>query len=511
MDYTFSKTQFWEKLFYDAHTKSAETKDAGGDQDFMGSNDEDGDPESDEIEGQEFKYFDAPPTWVSPLALHRTKYTLRYPPSGKRSIQYYCSKADFFAKRKNSQSMVMRISTYLDKACTILKEVHEWYDNRQDKMYKRARYFLGNRRFVEFYHPGSFGEVKKWTEYPGKSIEVDFYVNGRLDRLARREEIIGKSVVEYFHDRTDFLVYRSVDLCPASPNANGTRQFVLPGGSLSSELHITKMVQEFDRDPADTNGSSIAKRVFNVREGKGVFYHHFGKGQITGKVKTYFHTKGPTVPTISEQALAQEVGVDDDPDALLEASALERECYTSVKASFQQSDKVTDFRKDVERELEIPIEQTVFEIALENVDRGMSFQGSNMDKFTSQESKGSDYLTPFLRNVRDPTSLTREEALEVRQTCLDALKARLVERANIIQTRLHDENAKLGKKQEQFQRSQREGDLSTEEYEKYCTEAMFRIQILEQRLASHEEAALRKFADLDIKLSSDPRLKVLRN
>ena len=33
------------------------------------------------------------------------------------------------------------------------------------------------------------------------------------------------------------------------------------------------------------------------------------------------------------------------------------------------------------------------------------------------------------------------------------------------------------------------GDLSTEEYEKYCTEAMFRIQILEQRLAAHEEVS----------------------
>ena len=96
-----------------------------------------------------------------------------------------------------------------------------------------------------------------------------------------------------------------------------------------------------------------------------------------------------------------------------------------------------------------------------------------------------------------------------------------MERANIIQSRLNDENAKLAREQvkiacgmwhvtccilnvarrhtppatisashahhraacrtwslqERFQRSQREGDLSTEEYEKYCTEAMFRIQV----------------------------------
>ena len=89
------------------------------------------------------------------------------------------------------------------------------------------------------------------------------------------------------------------------------------------------------------------------------------------------------------------------------------------------------------------------------------------------------------------------------------MKARLVERANIIQSRLNEETAKLARKQEQFQRSQREGDLSTEEYEKYCTEAMFRIQILEQRLVAHEESAIQKFGNLDSKLSAEPRLAVL--
>ncbi len=114
------------------------------------------------------RYFDAPPTWVSQLTLSRSKYQLKYPPNGKRSVQYYCAKVDFFSKRVNSQNMVMRITTYLNKECTIVKEIHEWYENRGDKMYKRIRYFLENRRFVEFYHPGSFGAVKKRTEFPGE-------------------------------------------------------------------------------------------------------------------------------------------------------------------------------------------------------------------------------------------------------------------------------------------------------------------------------------------------------
>jgi len=212
---------------------------------------------------------------------------------------------------------------------------------------------------------------------------------------------------------------------------------------------------------------------------------------------------------MTELALSQEVNLDDSQEALIEAQTSERECYTSIKNSFLQNDKINDFRCDFEND--INFEKNVFENALDNAELHLSLGIHHDNKIVqNNELKQTDYLTPFLRIVKDKIKISKEEALEVRQACLDSLKARLVERANIIQTRLHDENNKLAKRQEQFQRSQREGDLSTEEYEKYCTEAMFRIQILEQRLSAHEESALKKFADLDDKLSSDNRLKILR-
>eukprot|EP01038_Epipyxis_sp_PR26KG_P004830 gene4830-6769_t len=509
--FDFSNEKHWEQLFLSNDNSVSEKKDdenSDNENDLMDKNNG-ADGESKVTNIIEQRYFDCPPTWVSPLSITRTRYLLRYPPVGKRSVQYYCAKADFFAKRTNSQCMVMRITLYLDQACTIVKEVHEWFESRMDKMYKRIRYFLDNRRSIEYYTPGSVGEVKKWTEYPGKRIEVDFHVNGRLDRMYRREENIGSSVDEYFEGRTDSLIHRVVQLT-TDPIIAGARQFVIPSGTLSPELFVVKMTQEFSADVNAIPGNDISKKVFFVREGKAVFYYHFGKSQITGKIRTFLHTRGPSIPAVTEQAIAQEIGLDDNQEALLEAAALERECFSLIKSSFQQhSEKVVDFRKDFEKE--ISIEKTVFETALDNVAMRSSVAGSSHDKMHQNELKGMDYLTPFLRNVPDSSKITKEEALEIRQSCLDSLKARLVERANIIQTRLHDENAKLGRKQEQFQRSQREGDLSTEEYEKYCTEAMFRIQILEQRLAAHEETAIKKYADLDIKLSSDPRLKILKH
>lgn len=156
-------------------------------------------------------------------------------------------------------------------------------------------------------------------------------------------------------------------------------------------------------------------------------------------------------------------------------------------------------------------EKNVFEIALNNADTLDSSQGVINEGGAERDPKGLNYLTPYLRKYKnkDLSELTREEAIEVRQNCLDALRSRLVERANIIQCRLNDENSKLGREQDLFQRRERDDNQPNEEYQKYCADAVFRIQILEQRLAAHEEAALKKFAELDVRLAADERLRVL--
>ena len=60
----------------------------------------------------------------------------------------------YFIVITQSQSMVMRVTIYHDEAKIIVQEIHEWFENRKDKMYKRIRNYLGDKRFVELYHPG---------------------------------------------------------------------------------------------------------------------------------------------------------------------------------------------------------------------------------------------------------------------------------------------------------------------------------------------------------------------
>ena len=88
-----------------------------------------------------------------------------------------------------------------------------------------------------------------------------------------------------------------------------------------------------------------------------------------------------------------------------------------------------------------------------------------------------------LQNALNPSKLTRDEAARADQQCRKALRERLIERVNIIQKRLDEENEKLMKKQQLFQRTREHVLTADEQFEKDCAEAMFRIGILEQRLA----------------------------
>jgi hypothetical protein len=94
-----------------------------------------------------------------------------------------------------------------------------------------------------------------------------------------------------------------------------------------------------------------------------------------------------------------------------------------------------------------------------------------------------DYLSPFLVNISNANNFSREEAIQIRDNCLKALKERLIEKAQIIQARNDAETAAYQRRQLEFQR--RQDTMTAEEHEEYrnfCNDALFRIHILERRL-----------------------------
>jgi hypothetical protein len=225
---------------------------------------------------------------------------------------------------------------------------------------------------------------------------------------------------------------------------------------------------------------------------------------------------------VDEEGSSDPVGV---------ATALEREVLADVKRSASEAIDLLKQRRREEADVAVdePLfvkapKQRFLAVARGGAGGGGGDGGDGAGGAPSgQGGDGSgpavDYLTPFLvggglsgkAGGRGASALPREEAQKVRDACLKSLKERLLERANIIQNRLNEENAKLSKRQATFQRNAaRDGDpAAEEEFERFCSDAMFTIGILEQRLVSHEESALKKYQALDERLGTDPRLAAL--
>jgi len=448
---------------------------------------------------------DIPPSWVVKLAIDRDTYAKRYCNQGQQTVLYNKAKLERFAENTHDQGMVLRLTIFKDRARTVPKEQREEFKNRRDKLETRVRYLLEGRvheHFIPGRMPEALKDVYEWT---GRKRELHYYTSARIDGLVKRVDETGKKCMQYFEGRDDKLVYQSVSVTPDREITGGKTTYTLPGGQLG-ELVIHKMTEKYERDESKAAAEDVRKRTYYVRQNQIREIYHYTTGRITSASRTYY--KGGTQPTdimeVDPSApMPSEEKLEEELQRVINA---EKDCYQAVRHQELEKDELLKMRKT--EEANIVIERSIFETAAENAKEDKR-QEARQEEAEDTDVRKVDYLTPFLQNVADIKKINRGEAEKARVACLGALKERLLERANIIQTRLDEETNLLAKKQAAFQRSQRDHDQGgDEEFEQFCSETMFRIQILEQRLQRHEETALQKFAEMDNKLAKDPRLGV---
>jgi len=120
-----------------------------------------------------------------------------------------------------------------------------------------------------------------------------------------------------------------------------------------------------------------------------------------------------------------------------------------------------------------------------------------------------DFLAPFLckMGITETSTITPTQAQDLYKDCLNDMKTRLVNMANLIQERFDMETKELERRQARYQVKQVHiTKEEEEEYVNYCADATFRIHILETRLNEHKKKAPVKYSDLEKKIRSDPRL-----
>eukprot|EP00744_Colponema_vietnamica_P009141 GILI01013024.1.p1 GENE.GILI01013024.1~~GILI01013024.1.p1 ORF type:complete len:864 (-),score=300.12 GILI01013024.1:45-2513(-) len=508
----------WEYVMVDGtqYKPAADDDSATGIAEEVDEEDITGEAVSDEktVEGE--NVLDLAPPWSLKPFLDRDAFQRRCP-AGERTTLYRKAKVDQYAELGQVDGLILRVTLYKDSRRTVPKEVREYFSRRKDKMVRRFRWPLDGI-VVEEFSEGRPSHLKKITEVQGQRRELIFY-GSRLDGLVRREDIIGHKIIEEFETRDDYLIYRSATL---EPLRGVPKQTITSGGK---EYGIRKMTQKFARNPFKEAAKDAAKVVFYSSEGTITIYYHYDDHHVTAPMSRFSKDGSNALvravdPFASEpdEALLQEEQqrlLQQEKDCLSSIKDAEREASEELATRLNEEKRISEVRNTLPTEpqpasKQTPtsfdtLEKTIYDIAREKLKEGI--QKKQDDEQKGDGDVGSvDFLSPFLAQY-GTRKLNKNEATAAKEACLHALRERLIDRFQIIQKRLEEEQQNLAKKQAAFQRRGDNVDRAEEEeYEKYVSEALFRIQILEKRLARHEETSLVKFAEMDAKLRADPRL-----
>ncbi|KAF5904048.1 dynein regulatory complex subunit 7, partial [Clarias magur] len=426
------------------------------------------------------KLFEMPPSWVAQIHIPEKDMESRFP-GGSKVIRYKKATLEKFCPYLKPDGLVTRLTTYDDLDWTQLNTVKEWYENRHDELQERELKQATNITTEHFSSGRSFClKTHRYTDLVlGTERLMEFYSKARHDHLLSRVER-PTEMIETFQGRPDFLSYRHVFYGPL--------ELAQKAGD---ERPIQKVVEKFQRDRSKAAGEDVAELIFQILQKRIEVTYHLEDDRIIPNFEIFDKPPNLDHPFSDDMASSFQV----DPFAksvtklylfktLMEMMQQEEKTLMSIKESKKEVREILKIRSQEETAIKLKIsiyDMTRNEKACLHVKKQKHLAQAMQLK---KECEDVDILSPFLAQLGDPKSLSRQQAMHIRASCLESLKQRLIDRANCIQARFEKETQGLLQKQQWYQQNQ--GNLTKEEeegYLAYCSEAMFRIQILKLRLS----------------------------
>ncbi|XP_074865016.1 dynein regulatory complex subunit 7 [Carettochelys insculpta] len=463
---------------------------------------------------EEEKAFDMPPSWVEPIHISRKEFETRCP-QGKKVIQYKNARLEKWAPYLTSNGLVQRLTIYKDPECTRVLEVKEWFKNREDMMAMRE---LNKKTEVttEYFSPGHVQGLKAHTYrtmVPETERTMEFYSETRVDGLQKRVENPDE-MTEYFEGRSDFLHYRHTVFGKRTKKA----QMLLANTELNARP-ITQIQERFHRNPEKPADDDVAERIFRIVEERIMLTYHCKDNYISASKKEFIKqkdvdNKGNKIVMTADMCVSYQAGSSEKNKKLLHLYEM---MLKLMEAEKQSKHQVWESQTEVLEILKIRQEEAAaskLTVSMYDTERNEKSkqQRETMERLMQEERQRQveqdlDYLAPFMIQLGSTEKMTKWQALRLKEDCLNDFKHRLIEKANLIQARFEEETQELQKKQQWYQQNQLSMTLEDEDaYLTYCSDAMFRIHILEMRLNRHKEMAPQKYIELEEKLCKDPRL-----
>jgi len=523
----------WEFVFYESPSGGFDMGLDMADSDLLGM--EADAPESVGDEGAEAgegaaepakDHLEVPPSWCRKVEISRDDFNQRAL-GGEKKRAYKRTKLEIFAEYHREDGCTSILTTYADEACEDFVESTMIFEHRMDKLTERITYADGktHEKFAQGHR-----ELTGQTNYGGQATgritglkdviecadyrQMLFYPSAHKEGLEERYEEWGVKVVEKFVARDDKLVFRSMCFETDGQSKDQLREKKdVPGSRITDpDLKIRKMTEKYARNEVKPVEEDVYKKTFVYKDLTVRYDYHHEPGRITRRTRLFSKAEENSVNALDGSGKPLDVKAYDDRHKMPKVLEDEiKQCLTIAKEQEADADAIMEARQKDEEDIQL--EADMHDTIRKRIAEGGDDAGQD-DKQELLEER--DYLKPYLPQGYAPQDMSvrllKDEAIGCKDEALLALKNRLIDRANIIQSRLDDENAILARRQAAFQRTR---DHATpeqeEEYEEFCAEAWFRIQILEQRLARHEDQALQKFAELDTKLRNDPRLSSIHD
>uniref|UniRef100_A0A2K5EI03 Dynein regulatory complex subunit 7 n=1 Tax=Aotus nancymaae TaxID=37293 RepID=A0A2K5EI03_AOTNA len=451
-------------------------------------------------------------SWVEQIEISPEAFETRCP-NGKKVIQYKRAKLEKWAPYLNHNGLVSRLTTYEDLECTNILEIKEWYRNREDML--ELRHINKTTALKTDYfkpgHPRALRVHSYKSMQPEMDRVIEFYETARVDGLIKREET-PRTMTEYYRGRSDFLSYRHVDFGPR------VKKLTLSSAE-SNPRPVVKITERFFRNPAKPAEEDVAERVFLVAEERIQLRYHCREDHITASKREFLRrsevdSEGNKIIVTPDMCITFEVEPMEHTKKLLyqyeTLMHLKKEEKLSRRQVWESELEVLEILKLLKEEEEVhTLTISIYDTKRNEKSKEYREAMERMmhEEHLRQVETQLDYLAPFLVQLPPGEKLTRWQAVRLKDECLSDFKQRLINKANLIQARFEKETQELQKKQQWYQENQVTLTPEDEDlYLSYCSQAMFRIRILEQRLNRHKELAPLKYLALEEKLHKDPRL-----
>ncbi|XP_077969696.1 dynein regulatory complex subunit 7-like [Styela clava] len=504
LSFELTDTTKWEYMFIGSKEPGLEIPDLEDEIDDFDDLDEEG--KDDE------KHLDMPASWVKRIEISERDYDSRCP-QGKKTILYKKAKLEKYAPYLLKEGLIERLTVFNNNELTDLQRVEERFANREDKLKQRKEEGgIITEEFVEG-RPRSLCEHTFKAKSPNPESErvMIFYHSARVDGLSKREETPAE-MKEYYENREDFLYFRHIIF--------GKRvKKLAPAVAEGPPRPILRISEYFHRNKDILANADIAERIFILSEDKIQLSFHRENENITMSTREFFkppnaEEKTGNLQWTPDMTATFQIDTHASPskhlavyDQLVELIQLEQKSIQLVRASEEEVREILldRQREEMAHELSISVYDTERNEKAKKHRKELEIQAQE-EKLRRQEME-MDYLAPFLAQIGNPDKITKTQAFKLKEDCMADLKQRLIDKANLIQLRFEKETGELHRRQQDYQQKQvtmtKEDE---EEYFNFCSEAMFRIHILELRLNRHKQMAPHKYMQLESRLRGDQRL-----